>query len=318
MPAAYLHEHPEFKALLQIVAEEKNILPVLVEKDYWIMHVLYGLTKGGYAFELKGGTSLSKGYGIIHRFSEDIDIHITPPPAMGVAEERNKLKENQIKGRNEFYDFLVNNIKIDGIISLARDTSFDDTRYYFSGGIRLHYNSLFDTVTGIKDGILLEAGFDKVTPFERKTISSWAYEKAISIDSIQIVDNRAIDIACYDPGYTFVEKLQTIARMFRQEQVEKKGEKPNLMRQYYDVYSLLNIERVLTFIGTKEYEEYKIVKFKKDLDIPIQENQAFLLSDSTLKEQFKVRYEATSALYYNGQPPFEELLERLHSQLHRL
>ena len=237
---------------------------------------------------------------------------------MGVAEERNKLKESQIIGRNEFYDFLVNNIKIDGIISLARDTSFDDTRYYFSGGIRLHYINLFDTVAGIKDGILLEAGFDKVTPFERKTIGSWAYEKAISIDSIQIVDNRAVDIACYDPGYTFVEKLQTIARMFRQEQVEKKGEKPNLMRQYYDVYSLLNIERVLAFIGTKEYEEYKIVKFKKDLKIPVQENEAFLLSDPKLREQFKVRYEATSALYYNGQPPFEELLERLHSHLHRL
>lgn len=318
MPATYLHEHPEFKALLQIVAEEKNILPVLIEKDYWIMHVLYGLTKCGYPFELKGGTSLSKGYGIIHRFSEDIDIHITPPTGMGVAEERNKLKESQIKGRNDFYDFLVNNIKIDGIISLTRDTSFDDIRYYFSGGIRLQYNSLFDTVAGIKDGILLEVGFDKVTPFERKIISSWAYEKTVLIGSIQIVDNRAIDIACYDPGYTFVEKLQTIARMFRQEQVEKKGKKPNLMRQYYDVYSLLNIERVLAFIGTKEYEEYKTVKFKKDLGIPIQENEAFLLSDPALKEQFKDRYEATSALYYNGQPPFEELLERLHAQLHRL
>ncbi len=90
------------------------------------------------------------------------------------------------------------------------------------------------------------------------------------------------------------------------------------MRQYYDVYSLLNIERVLAFIGTKEYEEYKIVKFKKDLDIPIQKNEAFLLSDLTLREQFKARYETTSALYYNGQPPFEKLLERLHSHLHRL
>lgn len=35
--------------------------------------------KSGMAFELKGGTSLSKGFGIIHRFSEDIDIRIEPP-----------------------------------------------------------------------------------------------------------------------------------------------------------------------------------------------------------------------------------------------
>ncbi len=141
---------------------------------------------------------------------------------MGVAEERNKLKESQIKGRNEFYDFLVNNIKIDGIISLARDTAFDDTRYYFSGGIRLHYNSLVDTVPGIKDGILLEAGFDKVTPFERKTISSWAYKKAVSIEPIQIIDNRAIDIACYDPGYTFVESYRQLPRCSGRNKLSKK------------------------------------------------------------------------------------------------
>ncbi|MEA2882414.1 MAG: hypothetical protein QOH32_1670, partial [Bradyrhizobium sp.] len=42
-------------------------------KDYWIMHSLYGLQKLGLIFELKGGTSLSKGFKIIDRFSEDID-----------------------------------------------------------------------------------------------------------------------------------------------------------------------------------------------------------------------------------------------------
>ena len=79
MAAGYLHNHKEFAALLNIVANERNILPALVEKDYWIMQVLYGLSKQGFTFELKGGTSLSKGYQIIERFSEDIDIHVTPP-----------------------------------------------------------------------------------------------------------------------------------------------------------------------------------------------------------------------------------------------
>jgi predicted nucleotidyltransferase component of viral defense system len=57
------------------VAEQKTIDPALVEKDYWIMHCLYGLQQLRLQFELKGGTSLSKGYQIIDRFSEDIDIH---------------------------------------------------------------------------------------------------------------------------------------------------------------------------------------------------------------------------------------------------
>lgn len=48
MAANYLHHHKEFPALLRIVADERSIIPALVEKDYWIMHVLYGLSKQGF------------------------------------------------------------------------------------------------------------------------------------------------------------------------------------------------------------------------------------------------------------------------------
>ncbi len=77
-----LHNHKDFNALISIVANNMSIAPALVEKDYWIMHCLYGLQKMNLTFELKGGTSLSKGYGIIERFSEDIDIRIEPPAEM--------------------------------------------------------------------------------------------------------------------------------------------------------------------------------------------------------------------------------------------
>ena len=79
MPRDFLHNHRQFADLIRIVAEAQGIAPALVEKDYWIMQSLYGLQQLGLAFELKGGTSLSKGYGLISRFSEDIDIRIEPP-----------------------------------------------------------------------------------------------------------------------------------------------------------------------------------------------------------------------------------------------
>lgn len=56
----YLHERSDFSDLIRVVASKRNLLPVLVEKDYWIMHCLYGLGRQGFSFELKGGTSLSK------------------------------------------------------------------------------------------------------------------------------------------------------------------------------------------------------------------------------------------------------------------
>jgi len=96
-PESYLHDHPDFPALLRIVSEEKSIVPALVEKDYWIMHCLYGLKKMGLSFELKGGTSLSKGFGLIHRFSEDIDIRIAPPVDTTYPENRREAALQRAK-----------------------------------------------------------------------------------------------------------------------------------------------------------------------------------------------------------------------------
>ena len=317
MPVEYLHEHSEFPELLRILEEETGILAGLIEKDYWIMHVLYGLKRQRFDFELKGGTSLSKGYKIIERFSEDIDIHIKPPPEMGVVEDPRKDKPSHIESRKKYYDWLAGEIKIDGIVSVERDHAFDNETFT-SGGIRLIYKTVVDPIPGIKEGILLEAGFDNVTPNESLTISSWAYDKASTTEGISIIDNRAIDIICYHPGYTFVDKLQTIATKFRQEQTDGK-ERANYMRQYYDVYSLLANELVLKFIGTEEYEAHKKRRFpKKDLEIPIAENEAFKLSNPKLREAFKKRYQSTRALYYNGQPDFDDVLKRIGDFLNKL
>jgi hypothetical protein len=53
---SYLHDLKDFRDLIQVVSNERRIVPQLIEKDYWIMHVLYGLAKEGFVFELKGCT----------------------------------------------------------------------------------------------------------------------------------------------------------------------------------------------------------------------------------------------------------------------
>jgi len=171
-----VHNHPEFLDLIRIVAEQKGIAPALVEKDYWIMHCLYGLQQLGFKFELKGGTSLSKGHGIIHRFSEDIDIHIEPPSELHVKTARNQTKHSQVESRRKFYEWLVKTIEINGIEKVARDTAFDGT-HLFSGGIGLFYRSITPTVDDLREVVLLEAGFDTVTPNTPKDISSGAETK---------------------------------------------------------------------------------------------------------------------------------------------
>ena len=95
------------------------------------MHCLYGLKLAGYEFQLKGETSLSKGYGIIHRFSEDIDIHITPPEGRQIRTSPNHDKEKDRQGRKDYYDYLASSISIPGIIKVDRDTQFDSPPKYF-------------------------------------------------------------------------------------------------------------------------------------------------------------------------------------------
>lgn len=308
MSPDFLHNHPQFADLIRIVAEDQGITPALVEKDYWIMQSLYGLQKLHLSFELKGGTSLSKGYGLINRFSEDIDIRIEPPADPPVLTGRNHDKPAHVQSRKDFYDRLARTIVIDGIASVERDAGFDDTRQYRSGGIRLSYASINGSIEGLKDGVLLELGFDDVAPNTARDISSWAYDHAAR--QIEIIDNRALGVPCYHPGYTLVEKLQAISTKFRQQQ--DTGVFPaNFMRHYYDVYSLLQDSTVQAFIGTQVYLDHKAKRFPKADNPVIAENAAFVLNDRATRASLQNAYVASNALYFRGQPAFDDVVAEI-------
>jgi hypothetical protein len=313
-PDIFLHNRPDFSDLINIVGEEKSIVSALVEKDYWIMHCLYGLKQIGMKFELKGGTSLSKGFGIINRFSEDIDIRIEPPEYMDVKVGPNQDTPAHCESRKLFYDWLANNITIDGIEDIRRDKDFDDAKYR-SGGIRLGYKSHSESLDGLGNGVLLEAGFDKVTPNTPIDISSWAYDYAAN--KVSIVDNRAMDVVCYNFGYTFVEKLQTISTRYRQQQEGKKHPQ-HFMRHYYDVYCLLNEPEVLSFIDSEEYQEHKKVKFRGKNNPNISENEAFGFNNTKTLQEFEEAYKKTRSLYYKGQPEFSAIVNRIKKYADRL
>jgi hypothetical protein len=173
---------------------------MLVEKDYWIMHCLWRLQAQGFQFELRGGTSLSKGFGVIHRFSEDIDIRIEPPHGLDVKTGRNQDKPAHVESRRAYYNELAARISIPGIDSVERDTQFDDDKMR-SAGIRLVYTPCTAALAGVKDGILLEQGFDDTAPNRPVMISSWALDVAMA-RGVKVVNNRATAVPCYAPTHT--------------------------------------------------------------------------------------------------------------------
>lgn len=277
------------------------------------MHCLFGLQANGFKFQMKGGTSLSKGFSLIHRFSEDIDIQIEPPSHMMVYAGQNHDKPQHIKSRLDFYDWLAENIQIDGITA-ERDQKFDDEKAR-SGGIRLFYTTAQNYPEDLKQGILLEVGFDDVTPNSERNISSWAYDYASG--KVEIKDNRATAVKCYHPGYTLVEKLQAVSTKYRKQQ-ESGGFSENFMRHYYDIFCLLKDKNIQDFISSPEYIAHKEKRFRKADNQIIAQSEAFILSDLSTRALYEDEYQKSTTLYYREKPTFESILSLIQECSDRL
>ena len=76
----YLHESKDFKEILDKTHEETGYEAAIIEKDYYVSMMLKNLSKTEHEFIFKGGTSLSKAYNVINRFSEDIDLTVSEKP----------------------------------------------------------------------------------------------------------------------------------------------------------------------------------------------------------------------------------------------
>ncbi|MBI4064194.1 MAG: nucleotidyl transferase AbiEii/AbiGii toxin family protein [Elusimicrobia bacterium] len=306
----FFHERKDAKTLIETIAADTGLSRTLIEKDYWIMHCLWGLQQLDLSFEMKGGTSLSKGWAVIERFSEDIDIRFDPPPVLNLKGD----KPAHIKARLDFYDGLAKKMKIPGV-TVIRNTDYDDAKAQ-NGGISLRYKPLFAALPGLKPEVLLEAGFDKTAPNEPCDFSSWALDRVLKA-GLDVTDNRAQAVKCFNPEYTFVDKLQTICRRFRQHRDRHDPEKdrPRLfMRHYYDLYMLLGVERVAKFIGSAEYEAYKKQKIKGTDAAEFETREAFMISQAETRALFAKEFELSmGTLLFSPGLKFAPVIEKIQS-----
>src|ERR1700741_4170729 len=83
-----------FREAIEASAQHFGMRPIFIEKDYWVTYVLKNLSNSKYRNQVvfKGGTSLSKAYGCIKRFSEDIDLAIVSPSGYAGSKLKTLLK----------------------------------------------------------------------------------------------------------------------------------------------------------------------------------------------------------------------------------
>ena len=171
----------------------------------------------------------------------------------------------------------------------------------------LSYDSFFETNEVLKPGILLEIGFDQISPNAPRDISSWAVDSALLRSLTDVQDNRAKRVSIYNSEYTFVEKLQAIMKKHEQQKAPREW-----MRHYYDVYMLLGTNEVQQFIGTSDYQLHKEKRFKS-LPLDLSNAAAIVLTDSAIFEKYRAAYELESSLYFGNQPKFNLIADRLRN-----
>ena len=87
----YKNHSKEWKEIIETVAREIGRTELMVEKDTVQSMFLFELAKAELPFVFKGGTSLSKAYNLIDRFSEDIDLSMNRKPTESERKESKEL-----------------------------------------------------------------------------------------------------------------------------------------------------------------------------------------------------------------------------------
>lgn len=150
----YSNYKNEWKEIIETVALEEKRSNTIVEKDLIQSLFLHELSKCDLPFVFKGGTSLSKAYGLIDRFSEDIDLSMNKKPT-----DSEKRKSNEI----------IMNIAIKLGLKLSNPDMIK-TRYNYNKYV-FRYESLFDT-NSLE--IIIETSFyQSVYPISKHMINSY-------------------------------------------------------------------------------------------------------------------------------------------------
>ena len=246
-----LYEHPDFEQAVIRAAEHfgsRGLRESIIEKDYFVTEALRILEQtAGNLIIFKGGTSLSKGWGLIERFSEDVDIFLDPAafdPALGkkgIDRELKKLKEaiEQHPGLT----FLKNESQTIG---------------GFGRNDRFEYSQRFAGTGDIRNRVFVESGSASgCEPTERIRIQSYVGQYlAVAGISLGTEDEGPFEMRLLHFRRTFVEKMFAIhakVDAFQRAGIPIGG----YARHYYDLYCLAGTPEVRAMLSTAEYAAIK-------------------------------------------------------------
>lgn len=231
-----------FADTITAASKKLNIPAGYVEKDYWITLVLCHLAKSKYVAEavFKGGTSLSKGYNLIERFSEDVDIAITNDK----TKTGNEIKTIIRTIEKEITKDLVE-IQMDGITS--KGSRFRKSVFEYVSTEKVNANNKL---------IVEINSFANPFPFQLLTIQSFIFDFLMQTGNQKYIDQynlQPFEINVLSKEQTLLEKLVSLIRFsFDQNPIETISGK---IRHFYDLYFLMNNPECAAFVTSKSFKK---------------------------------------------------------------
>ena len=262
------HSSDERIAMIQTVAQEHNIEDNAVEKDWWVTVVLKALfnTSCGKWLLFKGGTSLSKGWNLINRFSEDIDISIgrnffgdVLNLPFAKCENNNQVKKLRKASRDYIHGTLsaeldaellkmgvkgytIMNETVTGEPPRPIDHDSDPTIIF------VNYESILPSSMRLIDArVKIEISCLSMSePYEQCEIRSLVFDKFPEED-----DEMAASINTVTPPRTFLEKALLLSEELQKEEPRSL----RMSRHLYDLDRLMDTE-----FGQKALNDGKLFK----------------------------------------------------------
>ena len=298
----------DFNELIRLTAAHFSILPEFIEKDYWITLILNNLAHSLHSNSVvfKGGTSLTKGYRIIDRFSEDIDIALLDEKLTG-----NALK-TKIRKIEKAITADLTEVEEPG--ATRKGSIYRKSLFQYPSIINSHL------VNNVQRRIIVEINsFTNPYPFVQQEIASFITGFLIATNQKKVVKEYGLQqfsLNILDKRHTMLEKLVSLIRFSLSENPSRELAKK--IRHFYDLYYLARDEECTKYLQSPE--------FQKDLsELLAHDHEEFdeptgwrdktigdspLLNDfSTLWDELKVTYQTELTPLAFSKIPNEKLIE---------
>ena len=242
-----LHDAPKiFIELVRATAIQKKIPELYVEKDYWITRGLNRLSQSEYSESVvfKGGTSLSKAYGILERFSEDIDLALKHGSKMGDSKRKRLMKGVEKTVSHDLHNLPGHTLE-------SKRGRFRKTVYKFP-----EQSELVDA-SHVTNEILVEINsFADPEPATKLAVGSLIgefLEVSARLDLMERFGLEKFEILVLGVERTLCEKIMSLVRAEHEEQPQ--DEYRRRIRHFYDIVQILRRQKYRNFVTTNSFRE---------------------------------------------------------------